>query len=209
MERVIQAQNKFPETVDDAMATIYLLSNVLAGSDTTATAMCAAIYYVLQHPSVHSKLRDELDSVDLSLSAKWKDLQRLPYFVAVMREAKRIHPGVGMLMERIVPAGGLYLPDGRFVPEGTIVGMNPWVINRDTDTFGPDSDQFIPERWLQGPNETEEEHQARVARMQRAFLTFGAGPRSCIGRDFSEMESDKIVATLFAKYEVCQGSLMG
>lgn len=202
MDRVLHAQKKSPEIVDNGMATIYLLSNVLAGSDTTATAMCSAIYYILKHPSVHSKLREELESANLSFPVKWKDLQHLTYFTAIMREAKRIHPGVGMLMERVVPAGGLCLPDGRFVPEGTIVGMNPWVINRDADTFGPDADQFIPGRWLQSAGETGEEHQARVARMQRAFLTFGAGSRSCIGRNFSEMESDKIVATLFAKYEV-------
>ncbi|EYE94002.1 cytochrome P450 [Aspergillus ruber CBS 135680] len=202
MDRVLQAQKKSPEIVDNGMATIYLLSNVLAGSDTTATAMCSAIYYILKHPSVHSKLREELDSANLPFPVKWKDLQHLTYFTAVMREAKRIHPGVGMLMERVVPAGGLCLPDGRFVPEGTIVGMNPWVINRDADTFGPDADHFIPERWLQLSGETGEEHQVRVARMQRAFLTFGAGSRSCIGRNFSEMESDKIVATLFAKYEM-------
>lgn len=202
MDRVLQAQKKSPEIVDNAMATIYLLSNVLAGSDTTATAMCSAIYYILKHPSVHRKLREELDSANLSFPVKWKDLQHLSYFRAAMREAKRIHPGVGMLMERVVPAGGLCLPDGRFIPEGNIVGMNPWVINRDTDTFGPDADQFIPERWLKSSDETDDEYQVRVARMQRAFLTFGAGPRSCIGRNFSEMETDKIMATLFARYQV-------
>ncbi|KAK5679650.1 hypothetical protein LTS12_029347, partial [Elasticomyces elasticus] len=163
--------------------------------------MCAAIYYVLKNPTVHAKLSDELAAADLPLPAKWKDLQKLPYFTAVMREARRIHPGVGMLLERVVPAGGLDLP-GRFVPEGTIVGMNPWVLNRDQDTFGPDSDQFIPERWLQSPGESEDCFQARLARMQRTILTFGAGSRTCIGKNLSEMESDKMIATLFAKYEI-------
>ena len=203
MDKVIQAQKKFPDLVHDGMVNIYLLGNVVAGSDTTATAICSSIYYVLKNPSVHAKLCAELHAADLPLPAKWKDLQKLPYFIAVMREAKRIHPGVGMLLERVVPAGGFDLPDGRYVPEGTIVGMNPWVVNRDRDTFGPDSDRFVPERWLQGPDETEDQFQARLTRMQRAILTFGAGSRSCIGKSLSEMEGDKMVATLFAKYEVC------
>lgn len=202
MDRVIQAQRKYPDIIHEGMVNNYLLGNVVAGSDTTATTISAAIYYVLKNPTVHAKLRDELSAADLSLPAKWKDLQKLPYFTAVMREARRIHPGVGMLLERVVPAGGLDLPDGQFVPEGTIVGMNPWVVNRDRDVFGPDSDLFVPERWLQSPSESEECFQARLGRMQRTILTFGAGSRTCIGKNLSEMESDKMVATLFAKYEV-------
>ena len=203
MDKVVEAQKKFPDIVHDGMVNIYLLGNVVAGSDTTATAMCSAIYYVLKNPPVHAKLCEELKAACLPLPAKWKDLQKLPYFTAVMREAKRIHPGVGMLLERVVPAGGLDLPDGRFVPEGTIVGMNPWVVNRDLETFGPDSDLFVPDRWLQGSNEMQAQFQARLAHMNRAILTFGAGSRSCIGKSLSEMESDKVVATLFANYEVC------
>lgn len=171
MDKVIKAQKKFPQIVHDGMVNIYLLGNVVAGSDTTATAMCSAIYYVLKNPPVHTKLCEELKAADLPLPAKWKDLQKLPFFTAVMREAKRIHPGVGMLLERVVPAGGLELPDGRFVPERTIVGMNPWVVNRDRKTFGPDSGSFAPERWLQASNEMEAQFQARVTRMQRAILT--------------------------------------
>lgn len=202
MDRVIEAQKRFPDIVHNGMVNIYLLGNVVEGSDTTATAMCSAIYYVLKNPPVHANLCEELKAADLPLPAKWKNLQRLSFFTAVMREAKRINPGVGMLLERVVPAGGLDLPDGRFVPEETIVGMNPWVVNRDRETSGPDSDSFAPCRWLQGSNEMQAQFQARLAHWNRAILTFGAGSRSCIGKSLSEMESNKMVATLFAKYEV-------
>ena len=179
MDRVIQVQAKFPEIVDNVTATIYLLANVAAGSDTTASSMSSSIYHVLKHLDVHARLCHELDTAQLSLPARWRDLQQLPYFTAVMREAKQIHPGVGMMLERVVPTGGVSLPDGRFVPEGTIVGINPSVVNRDLETFGPDADQSVPERWLRGPGETEEAYQSRLTRMQRAILTFGAGPRRC------------------------------
>lgn len=49
--------------------------------------MSAAIYYVLKNPSVHARLRQELDTATLSLPVRWKDLQQLPYINAVMREA--------------------------------------------------------------------------------------------------------------------------
>lgn len=70
------------------------------------------------------------------------------------------------------------------------MGMNSWVFNRDFDTFGIDSDEFVPERWLQASGETDEQFQARLTKVQRAILTFGAGPRVCIGKNFSEVESD-------------------
>ena len=89
------------------------------------------------------------------------------------------------------------------MPEGTIVGMNPWVVNQDWETFGPDSDSFIPEQWLQGSNEMKAQFHTQLACMQHTILTFGAGSQSCIGKSLSEMESDKVVAMLFAKYEVC------
>lgn len=114
MDGAINAQRKFPETVGSGMATLYLLANVAAGSDTTAATMSAAIYYVLKNPPVHARLRQELDTAGLSLPTRWRDLQQLPYFNAVMREAKRIHPGIGMVLERIVPEGGLLLQDWSF-----------------------------------------------------------------------------------------------
>ena len=57
---------------------------------------------------------------------------------AVVREAMRLHPGIGMALERVVPAGGLPLKDGRVVPPGTVVGLNPWVIHRDRGVYGED-----------------------------------------------------------------------
>jgi len=88
------------------MVVTYLLSNVLAGSDTTAISLCAAMYYVLKHPEVHRKLRDEIHRAQLPIPERWKDIQDLPYLNAVMRKAMRIHSGVGLMLERIVPEGG-------------------------------------------------------------------------------------------------------
>lgn len=65
-----------------------------------------------------------------------------------MRKTMRVHPDVGLILERVVPKGGLSLPDGRFVPDEVTVGMNPWVINKSEGVFGDNTDAFIPERWL-------------------------------------------------------------
>lgn len=131
----------------------------------------------------------------------YRDAVKLPYLNAVVREAMRIHPGVGLLLERFVPAGGLKLPDGRFVPAGTIVGLNPWVVHRDTEVFGADAHVFNPGRWLKGDGEDEDEYNARLKRMKDADLTFGAGSRVCLGKNLALLEVYKLIPTLFMKYD--------
>ncbi|KAJ5805743.1 cytochrome P450 [Penicillium pulvis] len=202
LSKFLEIKKKDPELVNDNTVILYLLSNVLAGSESTGAFMCAVIYYVLKHPNVYKKLRAELQAADLSLPARWKDIQKLKYLEAVMRESMRVHPGVGLMLERVVPKGGLSLPDGRFVPEGTIVGMNPWVINKNEDIFGEKTDDFIPERWLQSPGEPDESFQARFAKMKGTDFTFGAGSRACYGQYLSQFESYKLVATLFSAFDM-------
>ena len=198
----MQAKKENPDSVDDNMVVVYLLSNVLAGSDTTAIFSCSTLYYVLKTPGVLNKLKQELNPRKFQTPVSWKALQELPYFNAVMMEAARMHPGVGLMLERLVPQGGLTLPDGRFIPEGTIVGMNPWVIARSEKYFGKDTDKFIPERWLQQPGESSEAYSERRSLMKAGDLTFGAGSRICIGRNLAILTAYKLIATLFTKYEV-------
>lgn len=202
LDRFIELKSKHPDIVDDGTVVVYLLSNLLAGSDSTAATMIAAIYYTLRHPEVHQKLCRELKQANASLPVSWKVCSSLPYLDAVMQETMRIHPGIGMMLERQVPKGGLALPDGRIVPEHAIVGMNPWVINRDEEVFGPYPDDFRPERWLQQDDESEEDFQIRRNKMKGAFLTFGSGNRACLGKYLSYLESYKTIGTLFAKYDV-------
>ncbi|KAB8223316.1 cytochrome P450 [Aspergillus novoparasiticus] len=190
LDRYIKAKNKMLGIVDDNVAQIYRVLNIVAGSDTTANAISAAVYY------------EELRGANLSTPPQWKEVRSLPYLDAVMREAMRVHPGVGLLLERIVPKGGFTLPDGRFVPEGTIVGMNPWVINRNRTVFGPKPDSFKPERWLPAEGENDEVYQTRFSKMKGIDLTFGAGPWACLGRYISQLESYKFVATLFKMFDM-------
>jgi len=113
-----------------------------------------------------------------------------------------MHPGVGLPLERIVPKGGLITTDGTILKEGTIVGLNPWVVHMDKNTFGQDAASYIPERWLPYPLESEEEFTARTTAMKNADLTFGAGKRSCIGKNVSLLDIYKAIPLLFMKYDI-------
>ncbi|RJE19637.1 Cytochrome P450 [Aspergillus sclerotialis] len=176
------AKEEFPDTVDDTQVFSYTVSNMNAGSDTTAIALRAILYYTLKHPRVLKELQQELneafESGRISNPVSWKQSQGLP----------------------TVP-DGLQLPNGPYLPPGTIVGANPWIIHRHS-VFGEDVDSFIPERWLRGENETEAEFNTRKQNMVRATFTFGAGPRTCIGKYISLLEMYKLIPSLFLTYQV-------
>lgn len=80
-----------------------------------------------------------------------------------MKEAMRLHPGVGFPLERVVPDDGLAIGDVH-LPRGTIVGMNAWVIHHDKSIYGNDADDFKPERWLIADP-------ARLRLMEKCFLS--------------------------------------
>ncbi|KIW13441.1 hypothetical protein PV08_08629 [Exophiala spinifera] len=173
-------------------------SNVFAGSDTTAISLRALFYYLCKNTRAYNNLVDEIlafdDRGELSEFVTYAEAQRMPYFQACMREALRMHPAVGQLLERIVPAEGATV-SGHFLPGGTIVGMNPWVAARDKSVYGVDADIFRPERWL-------EASEATLKLMDRNWLAFGAGARTCLGKNISLMEMSKLVPQLLRRYHV-------
>lgn len=113
-----------------------------------------------------------------------------------------MHPGVCMIMERYVPDSGLTLPDGRYVPAGTAVGLNPYVMGRNKDVWGPDVDRFRPERWLQNEGESDGAYRERLRLYNAADLTFGGGSHVCLGRYIAQLEVYKVVATLIRNFEI-------
>lgn len=203
LDKYVQLKETYPDMVNDVQIVNWLMLSILAGGDTTSATMRAIVYYLAKTPHAYKKLVDELDKAQLSLPAKWKDVNGLPYLDAVIREGYRINPGIAMVFERVVPEGGLTLPDGQFIPAGTKVGINPAVTNRDYDVFGTDADSFNPDRWLKQEGESQEGFDARSRRMRDvADFTFGGGGRVCMGRYLAALELFKLFGTLYSLYDV-------
>lgn len=173
-----------PEQFSDLDLFLTAATNVFAGSDTTAIALRAIMYQLLTHPDCLAKLRTEIDKQlggNPSLLVSLADASGMPYLQACIKEGMRLHPSVGMPLERYVPPGGAEIC-GRHLSGGTVVGVNPWVAGRDTTVYGPDAAMFRPERWLEaGPEQ--------LKLMERNYLAFGAGSRICIGKNISLLVS--------------------
>lgn len=141
------------------------------------------------------KLKEELRAAELSELPTFKETYPLPYLTSVIKESLRLHAPVGLLLERVVPAGGVTL-SGHDFPEGTIVGCNPYVIHRSKEVYGQkyNVDEFWPERWL-------EADETSKSNMDRYFLAFGSGKRVCIGRNISMLEIYKLVPLLLERFK--------
>ncbi|KAI1298515.1 cytochrome P450 family protein [Xylaria venustula] len=179
---------------NDLDITFMMTSNVFAGSDTTATAMQAVFLNLLRSPRVLAKLRTDLEARGTGSSngrVSSAEAEASPYLQAVIYEGMRINPSVPLVLDRDVPPEGMTIGD-RFIPGGTVVGTSPWVIHRVKEVWGPDAEQFRPERWLEEKGNGE---------LKRFFFAFGAGTRTCIGRHISWLEIEKLIASLVMRYD--------
>ncbi|KAH8896794.1 cytochrome P450 oxidoreductase [Thozetella sp. PMI_491] len=178
-----------PEIQQEAYVAIF------AGSDTTAIAFRAVFYYLLKSPAVYQDLLAELDAAaesgQLSTPVKYSEAIKLPLLCACIKEAMRLHPSVALTMPRVAPALGLNLC-GHHIPSGYRVGINPAVLQYDTSVFGADAYTYRPRRWLEDSN-------ASVV-MDRSMIQFGAGTRTCIGKNISLAELHKLVPQLLRTF---------
>lgn len=85
--------------------------------------------------------------------------------------------------------------DDAFLPPGTIVGVNPWIMHRDPRIFGEDAEAWNPSRWIDADAEL-------VKRMDQHILTFGAGKRTCLDKNIAMLEIHKLVPALVMRYEI-------
>lgn len=205
IDHFLAAKHTHPNVVDARTVVIYTTTNIMAGSDTVAIALRTIFYMMLRRADVRERLLSELNAASpkLSVPVTYAESQRLPYLNAVIQESLRIHPPVGLPLERVVPAEGLKMHDGTHIPAGVQVGCHAWPIHLLDPVWGPEPKEFRPERWLRAEarGESVEEHAARVAAMKRASLAFGAGSRMCMGRHLSAVEMAKLVPTLLMKFQ--------
>jgi cytochrome P450 len=178
-------------------------SNLLlvAGSDTSATTLCACIFYLLRHTQVRDKLRQELkenfaDFKDIKYTGT--RLSTLPYLRAVIDETLRLNPPVGGMLSRDVQSPGITVDDVFYEP-GLTVGVSAYALHHNADYY-PDPFTFKPERWL--INERAGVTKEMVDRAQSAFCPFSIGHRGCIGKNLAYLELSLAIARLVWRYDM-------
>jgi cytochrome P450 len=151
-----------------------LVTLLLAGHETTATALAWTLHELAKDPAQERKARDAASSGDND------------YLEAVLKESMRLHPVIPMVVRHLMaPAtiGGIDLPAGANVAASIILA-------HESEASHPDHSAFRPERFLEG----------EVA--ANTWIPFGGGVRRCIGAGFSLMEGVAVLREVLSTYDV-------
>lgn len=166
----------------------------MAGSETSATLLAVAVYYVLKNPVTMERLKREVRTTfPLESEINFATISKLPYLLAVINESLRIHPPLPAGVNRRVPRDGAVVMD-RFVPAGTDLQVPHWAAYHSRTNFKHPW-AFIPERWLEGDSEFVDDN-------KDVFQPFSFGPRACIGRSLAYMETRIILARLIWNFDL-------
>ncbi|KAJ0426173.1 putative cytochrome P450 [Aspergillus carlsbadensis] len=173
---------------------------IIAGSDTSSTAMAALFFYLSRNPDAYARVTKEIRSVFGSQAevCQGPDLSSCSYLRACIQEAIRLSPAVSGAMWREVLPGGLTIPEHDIqIPAGCEVGTGIWSLNHNERYF-PDPLTFRPERWIteEAPGGAEE-----VALAKAAFASFSVGPRNCVGKGLAMTEIMLGMAAVLVRYD--------
>jgi len=158
---------------------------LIAGHETTATALTWALYWIHKLPAVRKRLLNELQAIPGSLDPN--ALLRLSYLNAVCCETLRICP-VAMLTFPRVTRTRVELTGSSLEP-GTIVAGCIYLAHRRKEVY-PEPDEFKPERFL-------ERHYSPFE-----YLPFGGGVRRCIGMAFAQFEMKLVIGHIVSGFEL-------
>jgi cytochrome P450 len=160
---------------------------VLAGHETTATALTWAWYLISKHPDVERRLQEESDAVLQGRPATLEDIPNLAFTSMVFAEALRLYPPALAFGRR--PLHDVEL-GGYTVPERTSIIVSPYITHRNPRYFERAS-EFLPDRWATASPPP-----------KFAYFPFGGGAKMCIGDSFAKMEGVLVLATIAQRWRL-------
>ncbi|KJA16173.1 hypothetical protein HYPSUDRAFT_47597 [Hypholoma sublateritium FD-334 SS-4] len=183
---------------------------IFAAMDTTSSALSRILYLLSLNQDVQEKLRNEIaEAREGGADLSYDDLVSLPYLDAICRETMRLHAPVPIVnrtaqadtvLPLSTPIRGV---DGRelreiAIPKGTLVNIGILASNRNPEIWGPDADEWKPERWINPLPESVAA--AHLPGIYSHLMTFIGGSRACIGFKFSQLEMKAVLLLLIESF---------
>lgn len=169
---------------DDKFLIDIIVSFLLAGRDTVASALTGFFWLVARHPRVEAEILQEASSNDRGLE--------LHYLHAAVYESMRLYPPVQFDSKFCVDDD--VLPDGSFVKGGTRVTFHPYAMGRMEEIWGSDCLEFKPERWIRdGVFFHESPYKCPI---------FQAGVRVCLGKELALMELKTVAVSILQRFRI-------
>lgn len=176
------------------------ISFILAGKDTTSSALTWFFWVLASRPDIQQKISHEIKEIRIR-TAKYlekgqsfgiDDIREMHYLQAAISESMRLYPPVPVDPKECLEDDTM--PDGTFVGKNWLVMYSSYAMGRMEAIWGRDCEEFRPERWLEDG----------VCRQENPFKfpVFHAGPRVCLGKDMAFIQMKSIVASVIERFEI-------
>ncbi|KAK8335163.1 hypothetical protein V6Z12_A09G035300 [Gossypium hirsutum] len=184
---------------DDKFLRDNALNMITATTDTTSTALTWFAWLVSKHPIVENKIIEELESkIPIGETKRRRlfnvdEVKNLVYLHGALCEALRLYPPAPFNHKE--PVKPDMLPSGHPVHPKTKVLFSVYSMGRMKSIWREDCYEFKPERWINERGEIKHEPSYK-------FLSFGAGPRICLGKETSFIQIKAVASTLIYNYRI-------
>ncbi|RWW76794.1 hypothetical protein BHE74_00015101 [Ensete ventricosum] len=175
-----------------------VISFMLAGKDTTSSALTWFFWLLCSRPDVEAKIMDEIRSIRARRPSTspavfdFAELREMHYLHAAITESMRLYPPVPLNSQSCLSDD--VLPDGTAVKKGWFMSYISYAMGRMETIWGPDCREYKPERWLDvGKFRPESPFK---------FPAFHAGPRMCLGKEMAYIQMKSIVACVLERLAV-------
>ncbi|GIX66718.1 cytochrome P450 3A8 [Caerostris extrusa] len=189
MEKSVQGEitNKKSRMMSEAEIVASAFAVLLAGYETTSTALAYTAYLLAKHQDVQDNLLQEIkELIERGQKLEYATVNKLPYLDKVLSESMRIHPPVHLFTNRYaledVQYGDIH------IPKGMLIQAPVHLMHHDPE-FWSEPEIFDPERFSSKPNTD-----------GVTYLPFGVGPRNCLGMRFAQLEAKLAIAHTINKF---------
>ncbi|MCJ1261283.1 hypothetical protein MMC22_001147 [Lobaria immixta] len=168
---------------------------IVAGSDTTSTALAGAMFYLSQNPAAYARVTEEVRGCFSSLNdiRTGPRLNSLTYLRACIDETLRLSPPGGGPFWRQVQHGGAWI-DGLFIPAGYDVGCGVYALHHHP-AYHPQPFKYDASRWHKP------DRAAAAPDPRMAYMPFSIGPRGCVGKSLAFLELMLTMAVILWRFD--------
>lgn len=184
---LLAARDEDGQPLSDVEIRDQAMTLIVAGHETTFTALSWAIDLLSRQPNAYQLLRAEVATALGGSVPRAADIARLPYLDAVIQEALRLRPPAWSINRVALEPITL---EGYQLPAGASLIVSPWILHHEPAIWG-DVGVFRPERWLDSSTKD---------LPRGAYFPFGLGPRMCIGMPLADMEMRLVLATILQRF---------
>ncbi|KAL6980794.1 hypothetical protein U1Q18_022433, partial [Sarracenia purpurea var. burkii] len=160
-----------------------------AGHESTAVAASWCLMLLALHPDWQARVREETARLSPAGAVDADSLPKMKMVTMVIQEALRLYPPAAFVSREALEEtriGGITVPKG--VCTWTLIPT----LHRDPDIWGPDANEFKPERFVNGVS--------GACKIPHAYVPFGLGPRLCLGRNFALVQLKLLLALLVSNF---------